>query len=74
MAPYRQDGRSPKGVGWRREGDVKIYISADIEGVTCIADWDEARKELADYEEFRLRMTRRGQSASAKRMVAAIMR
>lgn len=37
---------------------MKIYISADIEGVTGIAHFDEAHKEVADYEEFRHRMTR----------------
>lgn len=37
---------------------MKIYISADIEGVTGITHWDEARKNHADYPEFRGRMTR----------------
>jgi D-aminopeptidase len=27
---------------------VKVYISADIEGVAGIAGWDEARKESSD--------------------------
>ena len=36
---------------------MKIYISADIEGVTGIAHWDEARKSKADYPEFRRQMT-----------------
>lgn len=37
---------------------MKVFISADIEGVTGIAHWDEARKQNADYEEFREQMTR----------------
>jgi len=36
---------------------VKIYISADIEGVTGIAAWDEATLSHADNAEFRERMT-----------------
>lgn len=37
---------------------MKVYISADIEGVTGIAHWDEAGKAHADYAEFREQMTR----------------
>lgn len=37
---------------------MKVYISADIEGITGIAHWDEARKSQADYAEFRQLMTR----------------
>ncbi len=37
---------------------MKIYISADIEGVAGIAHWDEAEKNSADWSEYRLRMTR----------------
>jgi D-amino peptidase len=36
---------------------MKIYISADIEGITGIAHWDEANADKADYAEFRERMT-----------------
>jgi len=36
---------------------MKIYISADIEGVCGIAHWDEASKASPDYAEFRQRMT-----------------
>ena len=32
---------------------MKVYISADIEGVTGITHWNEARKTHADYQEFR---------------------
>jgi len=32
---------------------MKIYISADIEGVAGIAAWDEAIKKSPDYNEFR---------------------
>ena len=36
---------------------MKIYISADIEGVAGITNWDEASKDSADYEEFRQQFT-----------------
>jgi len=36
---------------------LKIYISADIEGVAGIATWDEAKKQSPDYQEFREQMT-----------------
>jgi len=36
---------------------MKIYISADIEGITGIAHWDEATKGKSDYGEFREQMT-----------------
>lgn len=37
---------------------MKIYISADMEGVAGITHWDEALKTRPDYHEFRERMTR----------------
>jgi D-amino peptidase len=37
---------------------VKIYLSADIEGVTGISHWDETNKTKDDYAEFREQMTR----------------
>lgn len=37
---------------------MKIYISADIEGVTGICHWNEAEKEHSDYAEFRQQMTK----------------
>ncbi len=37
---------------------MKIFISADIEGVTGITVWDEIRKEHPDYQEFRDQMTK----------------
>lgn len=37
---------------------MKVYISADIEGVAGITDWSEARKEHADYRPFQQQMTR----------------
>lgn len=43
---------------------MKIYISADIEGVSGITHWDEARKESPDYAEFRDRMTAEVKAAS----------
>jgi len=36
---------------------MKIYISADIEGVTGIADWNEADKAKPDYSDFQKQMT-----------------
>jgi D-amino peptidase len=36
---------------------MKIYISADIEGIAGITDWDEAKKAHPTYQEFRERMT-----------------
>ena len=36
---------------------MKIFISADIEGVTGIAAWEEARKDVAANAEFRQQMT-----------------
>lgn len=36
---------------------MKIYISADIEGTTGIAHWDEATKSKPDYQEFQKQMT-----------------
>ena len=36
---------------------MKVYISADIEGVAGITHWDEAFKEKPGYDEYRERMT-----------------
>src|SRR5438552_8811814 len=36
---------------------MKIYISADIEGIAGISHGDEARKAHATYQEFRAEMT-----------------
>ncbi len=36
---------------------MKVYISADIEGVAGITNWEEARKEHPTYPEFREEMT-----------------
>jgi len=36
---------------------MKVYISADIEGTTGIAHWDETNKAKADYAEFQKQMT-----------------
>jgi D-amino peptidase len=36
---------------------MKIYISADIEGVTGVTHWDETLKEKPDYTEFQEQMT-----------------
>ncbi|GFN34298.1 M55 family metallopeptidase [Tepidimicrobium xylanilyticum] len=36
---------------------MKIYISADIEGVTGVTHWNETEKSEADYKEFAHQMT-----------------
>ena len=36
---------------------MKVYISADIEGVAGITHWDEAFKEKPGYDEYREQMT-----------------
>jgi D-amino peptidase len=36
---------------------MRVFISADIEGVAGITSWDEARKSHPDYGEFRRQMT-----------------
>ena len=36
---------------------MKVYVSADIEGICGIAHWDEARAERPEYQEHRERMT-----------------
>ncbi|MGB6371558.1 MAG: M55 family metallopeptidase, partial [Atribacterota bacterium] len=36
---------------------MKIYISADIEGVTGITHWDETEKSKSDYQKFAKQMT-----------------
>lgn len=37
---------------------MKVYISADLEGITGITHWDETNKDKADYKEFQEQMTR----------------
>jgi D-amino peptidase len=36
---------------------MKVYISADIEGITGTTHWDEASKSKPDYREFQEQMT-----------------
>lgn len=36
---------------------MKVYISADIEGITGTTHWDETEKKEPDYAEFREQMT-----------------
>jgi D-amino peptidase len=36
---------------------MKVYLSADIEGITGTTHWDETEKKHADYGEFREQMT-----------------
>lgn len=42
---------------------MRVYISADIEGITGIAHWDEAEKSHSDYPWFRDRMQREVEAA-----------
>jgi D-amino peptidase len=58
---------------FRRSRIMKIYISADIEGVTGSTHWDETEKSKADFNEFAVQMTKEviaacegAQSAGAK--------
>nr|WP_302596671.1 M55 family metallopeptidase [uncultured Cellulosilyticum sp.] len=37
---------------------MKIYISADIEGVTGISNWDETHKGGSNYEKYCIQMTK----------------
>lgn len=37
---------------------MRVYISADIEGVTGVSKWDETIKGKQDYERYREQMTR----------------
>jgi D-amino peptidase len=36
---------------------MKVYISADIEGVTGVTHWDAADRLKSEYIEFREQMT-----------------
>lgn len=36
---------------------MKIYISADIEGITGITHWDKTEKTKSDYQKFSKQMT-----------------
>lgn len=42
---------------------MKVYLSVDIEGVTGITAWEEARKEHPDYPPFRDRMAAEARAA-----------
>jgi D-amino peptidase len=43
--------------GRKKEDDLKVYISADIEGTTGIAHMDETTKSKSDYADFQKQMT-----------------
>ena len=49
---------------------IKVYVSADIEGVTGIAHWDEASRDHPAYREFQERMTTETASACQAAMTA----
>lgn len=42
---------------------MKIYISADIEGVTGVTHWDETEKQKGDYAQFADQMTKETKAA-----------
>lgn len=55
----------------RRDGkNMRIYISADIEGVTDVTSWDETEKGEKDYEEACRQMTREVAAACRGAMAA----
>lgn len=41
----------------KKSKGLKIFISADIEGITGTTHWDETQKEHPDYAEFQKQMT-----------------
>jgi D-amino peptidase len=41
----------------KRRKEMKIFITADIEGITGASHWDETDKKNADYAEYREQMT-----------------
>ena len=43
---------------------MKIYISADIEGITGVTSWDEAKSSHPDYGPYRTQMTREVRAAA----------
>jgi D-amino peptidase len=49
---------------------MKIYISADIEGVTGVAHWNETEKNLSDFNEFAQQMTKEVVAACEGAMAA----
>ena len=51
---------------------MKIYISADIEGVTGTVHWDETEKNLPDFNEFAPQMTKEVAAACEGAMAAGV--
>ena len=51
---------------------MKLYISADIEGICGICDWNEADKSHAEYPEFRQRMTEHVAAACRVALAAGV--
>jgi D-amino peptidase len=49
---------------------MKVYISADIEGVTGIVHWNETEKNLSDFNEFAQQMTKEVVAACEGAMAA----
>jgi D-amino peptidase len=49
---------------------MKIFISADIEGVTGVTHWDETEKDKMDYREFQQQMTDEVNAACQAALVA----
>jgi D-amino peptidase len=53
----RQNNFFGRKVPIREKKQMKVYISADIEGITGTSHWNETEKKEADYAEFREQMT-----------------
>ena len=46
---------------------MKVYISADMEGITGVTHWSEVDPGKPDYAQFQKRMTRRGRFRMQRR-------
>jgi D-amino peptidase len=57
VAALPQNDIAKKGIRMKKETLMKIYISADIEGVTGATDWNETDKAHASFTEFSEQMT-----------------
>jgi D-amino peptidase len=51
---------------------MKIYISADIEGICGCTDWDDASKGAAEYTEFQKQMTEEVRGACEGALAAGV--
>ena len=42
---------------------MKVYLSADIEGVTGVTSWSETEKNSSDFKDFEQQMTKEVKAA-----------